>query len=138
VPGGQCLDQISFTSTAGAPKACLWVQALFLHHGEDPNGPPHDGPWTSICLTGFDIEWPAFQIREEQACLKRLWDILRRYVEVGDIAPLDPVAYLSALPEQDLILLQTAVQTLEKINTDGETALRSRGPRGGGGARRLR
>lgn len=122
-PVGNDYTQIRFTGTAGAPEACLWVQALFLHHGEDPDGPPHEGPWTSICLQGFDIEWPAFLIREEQACLKRLWDTLRRYVEAAEVGPLDPVAYLAGMPEHDLTLLHTAAQTLEKIDTEDQPEL---------------
>src|SRR5215217_7080945 len=80
----------------------------FLRHGESRYDPPHEGPWTSVCLDGFDIEWPSYLILEEQACLKRWGEILRQYVEVAEVGPLDPVELLFGLPEQDLMLLQAA------------------------------
>jgi len=122
-PVGNNHNQISFTSTSGDPRVCFWVQAFFLHHDEDPNGPPHEGPWTSVCLEGFDIEWPAHLILEEQACLKRLSEILRRYSESAEVDPLDRVEFLAGLPEQDLMLLQAAAQTLEEINAQDQPAL---------------
>jgi hypothetical protein len=115
--------QISFTSTPGHPQVCFWVQALFLRHDESRYDPPHEGPWTSVCLDGFDIEWPSYLILEEQACLKRWGEILRQYVELAEVGPLDPVELLVGLPEQDLILLQAAAQSLERVNADQQPAL---------------
>ena len=122
-PVGNDFNQISFTSTAGDPQKCFWVQVLFLQHGEDPEGPPHEGAWTSICLAGFEIEWPAYLLLEEHACLKRLWGVLRRYAEVAEVGPLDPVQFLAGLPEQDLMLLHAATQTLEKIDAQHQPLL---------------
>jgi hypothetical protein len=122
-PVGNNHNQIAFTSTAGDPQTCFWVQAFFLHHGEDPNAPPHAGPWTSVCLAGSLIEWPAYLILQEQACLKRWAEIMRRYSEAAEVGPLDLVEILAGLPEQDSMLLQAAAQTLEEINAQDQPAL---------------
>jgi len=102
---------------------CFGVQAFFVHHNEDPAAPPHAGPSTSVCLRGFDIEWPAYLILQEQACLKRLSEILRRYVEVAEVGPLDPVAFVANLTEQELMLLHAAAGALEGIDAEDQPAL---------------
>jgi len=124
-PSGEKLfHQISFSSTGGiTPYVCFGVQAFFVHHNEDPAAPPHAGPSTSVCLRGFDIEWPAYLILQEQACLKRLSEILRRYVEVAEVGPLDPVAFVANLTEQELMLLHAAAGALEGIDAEDQPAL---------------
>jgi hypothetical protein len=121
-PVGGLFHQISFTSSSGAPRACFWVQVIYREHGEQ-NLPPHEGPGMTVCVSGSDVEWPAFLVAEERACLRRWWDILRRYVEVADVGPLDPVEFLTRLPADELAMLQAAAQTLEKINADEQPRL---------------
>ena len=121
-PVGGLFHQISFTSVAGAPQACFSVQAIYREHGQQYS-PPRDGPTTSLCLSGSDIEWPAFLILQEQACLRRWKDILRRYVEVADVGPLDPVALLSSLPDEERTILQAAAEALEEIKPDQQPKL---------------
>jgi hypothetical protein len=114
--------QISFTSIAGSPKSCLSVQAIYREHGEQGH-PAHDGPATTVCVSGSHIDWPAFQILQEQACLKRWRDILRKYVEVADVGPLDPVELLTGLPADERTLLQAAAEALEEIKPDDQPVL---------------
>jgi hypothetical protein len=121
-PVGGLFHQISFTSSSGAPRACFWVQVIYREHGEQ-NLPPREGPGMTLCVSGSDIEWPAFLVAEERACLRRWWDILRRYVEVADVGPLDPVEFLTSLPAEELAMMQAAAETLEKINRDEQPTL---------------
>jgi len=121
-PVGGLFHQISFTSLSGTARQCFWVQVLYREHGEQ-NLPPHDGPGTTLCVSGSDIEWPAFLIAQERACLRRWRDILRRYVEVADVGPLDPVEFLTRLPAEDQTMLQSAAEALENINPDEQPAL---------------
>jgi hypothetical protein len=120
-PVGGLENQIQFTGAPGIPRVCLGVQALYREHGNLPALVA--GPSTTVCLSGADIEWPAFLVKEEIACQKRWWEILRRYVEVADVGPLDPVAFLGELPDQDLKVLHAAAQTLERITGEDQPEL---------------
>jgi hypothetical protein len=121
-PVGGFFHQISFTSTAGSSKACLSVQAIYREHGEQ-GLPAHDGPTTTVCLSGANIDWPAYLVLQEQACLRRWHDILRKYVEAADVGPLDPVALIAGLPAEELTLLQSAAEALEEIKPDEQPVL---------------
>jgi hypothetical protein len=123
-PVGGLFHQISFTSTSGDPYECLWAQVLYRGNSEK-YVPAHLGPSMEVCLAGSDIEWPAYLIQEEEACLARLWDLLKRYVEIAHVNPGDPVEFLGGLPIEELIQLQAAVQTLENINAQEQPALAS-------------
>lgn len=121
-PLGGYWHRISFTSTSAVPQTCFQVQVLFREHGEHGH-PLHDGPAMRLCLAGSDVEWPAFQLLEERACLRRWWDVLQRYAEVAEVGPLDPVAFLTALPGRDLAMLQAAARTLDELDADAQPVL---------------
>ena len=121
-PVGGLFHQISFTSVSGSPKACLSVQAIYREHGEQ-GLPFHGGPAMTLCLSGSNIEWPAYLILQEQACLRRWRDILRKYVEVAHVGPLDPIELLASLPAEDVTLLQAAAEALEQVKPDEQPVL---------------
>jgi hypothetical protein len=121
-PVGGLFHQISFTSISGSPKACLSVQAIYREHGEQ-GLPVHGGPAMTLCLSGSDIDWPAYLILQEQACLRRWRDILRKYVEVAHVGPLDPIELLASLPAEEVTLLQAAAEALEQVKPDEQPVL---------------
>lgn len=121
-PVGGLWHRISFAAASGIPEVCFSVQVLYREHGE-PGNPIHDGPSTRLCVSGSVIEWPAFLIADERACLKRWWDLLLRYVEVAEVGPLDPIAFLRTLPVRDLKVLQAAAQTLERVSAEDQPVL---------------
>ena len=114
--------RISFLSTPGEPEHCLSVQALFRRRDTGWQQ-LEDGPFIQVCVSGSVIQWPAHLIKEEAACLRHVWDVLKRYAEVAHVNPGDPVQFLAAFPVAELRRLEASAQTLERLDEKEQPAL---------------
>jgi len=115
--------RISLSSTPGDANQYLWVSVLYRHPNE-ANAPFHVGPSHSVCLSGSEIAWPAAKLAETQACLARLYDILRRYVEVAHVGPGDPVeSWLGELDGDEVARVDALLTTIEQLNRETDRLL---------------
>jgi hypothetical protein len=114
--------RISFLSTPGEPERCLSVQALFRR--KDTGWQQlEDGPFIQVCVSGSVIQWPAHLVKEEAACLRHVWDVVKRYAEIAHVNPGDPVQFLTAFPVAELRQLEASAQTLERLDEKEQPAL---------------
>jgi hypothetical protein len=73
--------------------------------------PPFD-----VSLSGSAFMWPAYLIKEEEACLAALWGLLGKLGLLAHVNPGDPVQFLRGLPQEQQVQLKGAAQALSNID----------------------
>jgi hypothetical protein len=122
-PVNGLFHELSLTSTPAADESCLWVQVLYRYPNE-AGAPFHYGPSMSVCVKGWEITWPATKVKETNACLARLYDLLRRYVEIAHVGPGDPVErWLERLEGDEAVRVRAMVETLGDLDPEADREL---------------
>lgn len=123
-PVGGLYHQISLAGTPGMNPQWLWVQVLYRHPNEYGQ-PFHYGPGRWIYLVGYSITWPAEKIEETRRCLRRLWEIIQKEVQVAHVGPGDPVEHwLEQLRGEEAVALQALTDTLGELSEEQDAELR--------------
>ena len=88
--------------------------------GRTPNGaggPPLPGPSAWVCVSGYDIEWPQEKLDEWRRCIKRLRELLERYVTIAHVGPGDPVEHwLEHLEGEEAVRVGAMIEGLETLD----------------------
>lgn len=115
-PEGGYMHRLALISTAGEPEHCLYVQVLY----RTPSGqysPPTFGPSMEVCLSGYEITWPADKLEEYRKCVHRLRDLLERYVQIAHVGPGDPVEeWLLSLEDDEALRVGGMIEALEQLD----------------------
>jgi hypothetical protein len=122
-PVNGLFHELSLTSTPANDEVCLWVEVLYRYPNE-AGAPFHHGPSMCVCVKGWDITWPAAKLKETNACLAKLYERLRRYVEVAHVGPGDPVErWLERASGDEAVRVSTLLETLETLDPEAEPEL---------------
>lgn len=124
-PVGGVYHRISLTSAPGSSQVSIAAQvdwASWDMSGTVTNLNGQTGPF-DVSLSGSHIIWPAYLIKEEEACLAALWALLEKLELVAHISPGDPVEFLRGLPPEQQVQLQGAAQALSKIDPEEQSEL---------------
>lgn len=114
-------------SASGSDKLNLIIRVLYRAGIAEANLPPHLGPWLSVSLRGYDIEWPAEKLAEERACLSRLaallGEIQERFKPPLFIPPGDPFEWLRGLRGNSAVRIEAAIDALKHLKPETQPAL---------------
>jgi hypothetical protein len=76
-----------------------------------------------VGIGGSEIEWPAYRLAEERACLRAFFERLRERLQLGEVDPGDPIERLGQLTGDDALRVRAELETLEQMDRAVQPAL---------------
>jgi hypothetical protein len=122
-PEAGYFHRLALVSTAGEPPHCLNVQVLY-RTPTGPGAPPTFGPSMWVCLSGYEITWPAAKLEEYRKCMRRLRELLERYVKIAHVGPGDPVEHwLDHLEDDEALRVGGMIEALESLDPKADAQI---------------